>query len=142
MTLRIVLDTNIIISSALKPSSQMAQMTYAVMRHATLLTSQDVYDELSRVMQRFVDKGYVDAEDRVEFLARYVECVQWVAILRRVTACRDNADDKMLELAVNGDADMLVTGDKDLLVLHPFEKTHILTPAQCIDTLPFLHSCR
>ncbi|NJN72953.1 MAG: putative toxin-antitoxin system toxin component, PIN family [Limnothrix sp. RL_2_0] len=43
---------------------------------------------------------------------------------------RDPKDNKFLELAVDGNADYLITGDQDLLILHPFQKTQIITPAQ------------
>ena len=52
-----------------------------------------------------------------------------VAIAERVTACRDSTDDKFLELAVNGRADLIVTGDRDLLVLNPFRGVAIIEPA-------------
>lgn len=42
---------------------------------------------------------------------------------------RDPTDDKFLELAISGKAEFLVTGDEDLLVLHPFQDTAILTPS-------------
>jgi uncharacterized protein len=56
-----------------------------------------------------------------------------VIIHETVTACRDPKDDKFLELAVNASADIIVTGDEDLLVLHPFRGISILRPAD------FLH---
>ena len=43
--------------------------------------------------------------------------------------CRDAKDDKFLDVAINGGADLIVTGDTDLLVLHPFESIEIVTPA-------------
>ncbi len=52
-----------------------------------------------------------------------------VEIVQRIQACRDPADDKFLEVAVNGRADIIVTGDGDLLDLHPFRGIAILTPA-------------
>jgi predicted nucleic acid-binding protein len=51
-----------------------------------------------------------------------------VTIVERIAACRDPTDDMFLELAVNGRADMIVTGDLDLLVLHPFRGIPIITP--------------
>jgi predicted nucleic acid-binding protein len=44
-------------------------------------------------------------------------------------ACRDPTDDKFLELAVSGNADLILSGDKDLLTLHPFRGIPIVTPA-------------
>jgi predicted nucleic acid-binding protein len=46
-----------------------------------------------------------------------------------VQACRDPDDDKFLEVAMSGGADWIVTGDADLLALHPFEGIAIVTPA-------------
>jgi predicted nucleic acid-binding protein len=51
-----------------------------------------------------------------------------VSILRSIQTCRDPRDDKFLEAAVNGCADLIVTGDADLLVLHPFSNISIMTP--------------
>jgi predicted nucleic acid-binding protein len=51
-----------------------------------------------------------------------------VSITERVVACRDPTDDKFLELSVSGRADLILTGDRDLLVLHPFRSIPIVTP--------------
>ena len=47
-----------------------------------------------------------------------------------ITECRDPKDNKFLELAVAGKADCIVTGDKDLLELHPFRNIRIITPKE------------
>jgi putative PIN family toxin of toxin-antitoxin system len=52
-----------------------------------------------------------------------------VEITERIAACRDATDDKFLELAVNGEADVIVSGDADLLVLNPFRGIPIVAPA-------------
>lgn len=48
----------------------------------------------------------------------------------KIRICRDPKDNKYLELAVSSDANFIISGDKDLLVLHPFRKISILTPDQ------------
>ena len=48
-------------------------------------------------------------------------------------AGRDHKDDKFLEVAVNGKADYLITGDRDVLVLHPFRDVQIITPATFLE---------
>ena len=53
-----------------------------------------------------------------------------IPITRVIQVCRDPKDDKFLELAVNGAAQLIITGDADLLALHPFRRTEILTPAR------------
>ena len=52
-----------------------------------------------------------------------------VEIPGTLRVCRDPDDDKLLEVAVIGRADCLVTGDQDLLILNPFQGIPILTPA-------------
>jgi putative PIN family toxin of toxin-antitoxin system len=50
-----------------------------------------------------------------------------------IHACRDPRDDKFLEVAVHGHADLIVTGDADLLALNPFQGIAILTPAEYLE---------
>jgi predicted nucleic acid-binding protein len=52
-----------------------------------------------------------------------------VRITERIAARRDPTDDKFLELAANGRADLIVSGDTDLLALNPFRGIPIVTPA-------------
>jgi predicted nucleic acid-binding protein len=65
----------------------------------------------------------------LEGVRRILSAAERVTIAERIIACRDATDDKFLELAVNGHADMIVTGDRDLLVLHPFRGIPIIDPA-------------
>lgn len=56
-----------------------------------------------------------------------------VEIIERIAACRDPRDDQFLEVAVNGRADWIVTGDSDLLSLDPFRDIRTVTPAQMLE---------
>jgi predicted nucleic acid-binding protein len=51
---------------------------------------------------------------------------------RDAPMCRDPHDDKFLEVAVNGHADLIVSGDGDLLALNPFRNISIVTPAMFV----------
>jgi putative PIN family toxin of toxin-antitoxin system len=64
-----------------------------------------------------------------EGVARMLAAAELVTITKRIAACRDPTDDKFLELAVNGHADLIVSGDGDLLALNPFREIAIVTPA-------------
>lgn len=55
--------------------------------------------------------------------------------LEQIEECRDPKDNKILEVAVEGKADVIVTGDKDLLVLHPFRGIPIIGPAEFLALL-------
>jgi len=62
-------------------------------------------------------------------LPKMLARAELVTIKKRIIACRDPKDDKFLELAVNGHADLIVSGDADLLALNPFREIPIVTPA-------------
>ena len=64
-----------------------------------------------------------------EGVAKMLALAELVPIAERIAVCRDPTDDKFLELAVNGRADLIVTGDNDLLALNPFRDIPIITPA-------------
>ena len=67
---------------------------------------------------------------RIEFLETILNDAVWIEIQESVVACRDPKDDKFLALAVNGQADFIVTGDRDLLVLNPFRGIAIVQPEE------------
>ena len=50
-----------------------------------------------------------------------------IIVFEEIDICRDPKDNKFLEVAVNGKADFIITGDKDLLVLNPFQGIEIIT---------------
>ena len=77
--------------------------------------------------------AYVSRDRREALLLRLSPLVQIVTILQTFHASRDPKDDKFLDVAVNGRADVIVTGDGDLLALHPFRGIAILTPAAYLD---------
>jgi putative PIN family toxin of toxin-antitoxin system len=64
-----------------------------------------------------------------EWLREVLAAAELVPITERIAACRDPKDDKFLELAVNGKAEVIVSGDGDLLDLNPFRGIPIVTPA-------------
>jgi putative PIN family toxin of toxin-antitoxin system len=55
---------------------------------------------------------------------------EFVPIVYPVRACRDPKDDKFLEVALNGKAAVTLSGDSDLLALHPWQGIPILSPAE------------
>lgn len=132
---RVILDTNLLVSRALTPSSVTASAVRMIIDHCHLLVSQATMDEFATVLNRIQSKGFVKQDEALVLIRAYKELVEWVPIIERVAECRDPKDDKFLELAVNGKAEYIITGDQDLLVLHPFRDTKILTTKDFIDLL-------
>lgn len=130
---RVVVDTNVLISRLLLPDSVSARAVRHIVAHGQLLASDATLTELAEVLAREKFDRYVDLEDRQEFFRQLSRIVVRVPITYIVHACRDPKDDKFLELAVNGDAEVIVSGDQDLLVLSPFQEIAIISPARYLD---------
>lgn len=129
---RVVVDTGVLVSRLLLPKSVPGRIVSRVVRHGQLLASDATLDELADVLARPKFDPYVTVAERQEFLRLLTRLVEWIPIVYRIQACRDPKDDKFLELAINGRADVVVTGDDDLLVLHPHRDVPILTPTSYV----------
>ena len=99
------------------------------------LASRDTTTELVRVL--CYPKFGLTAGEREDLLADYLPWCETVSMSEppAVPNCRDPFDRPFLELAVYGQADALVTGDRDLLVLAPVFSVPILTPNEMRDRL-------
>lgn len=127
---RVVLDTNVLISAVLQPKGPPRAAIDAVRATGGVLIFTDpTFDELRTRLDRPKFDRYVSREGRALFLAQLDAVSEWVAITGARMACRDPDDDKLLETALAGAADCLITGDRDLLVMSPFHDIPILTPA-------------
>jgi len=73
--------------------------------------------------------AYVSLDQRLSQVRRLSGLVEPVKTIRHVMACRDPKDNMLLEIAINGRASHIVTGDNDLLALNPFEGVQIVAPA-------------
>jgi uncharacterized protein len=124
----VVIDTNVFVSAALKERSVPSEAVHLAAARDLLLksstTEQELFITLARPrLVRLIPPGFRD------WLQDVFAAAEFVDIAERIVACRDPKDDKFLELATNGRADVIVSGDADLLVLNPFRGIPILTPA-------------
>jgi len=127
--IRLVVDTNIFISAALKTDSAPRFAFRWIERNARLLKSTATEQELYRTLAKPRLAALFPDSDFTNRLTRVMQTAELIEVVERVQVCRDPDDDKFLELAVNGRADMVVSDDSDLLVLHPFRGIAIVGPA-------------
>lgn len=127
--MRVVIDTNLWVSYLIHPNSPLNPVLDHVAAKHTLLYSSSTLAELAEVLTRPKFARYIEAETVRAFIAEFIATGEEVVIDQEITACRDPRDNKFLELAVCGDADRILSGDKDLLMQHPFRGIAILTVA-------------
>jgi len=98
-----------------------------------VLASDETLMELAEVVNRTRFDCYLQRSVRQKQVREYMNACRKVHISFPISACRDPKDDKFLAVAVHGQADLIVTGDADLLALHPFRGISIRTPADYLE---------
>ena len=126
---RLILDTNVIFSGVLFKGEAIRSLLIYVLNEYQLVFSQTTWDELASVFQRDAFKKMMPLGARLRVLAELASKVEVVESTSIVTDCRDPKDNKFLSLAIDANAIAIVTGDKDLKVLHPYKGIAIQSPA-------------
>ncbi len=123
---RIIIDTNLWISFLItKDFAKLDEILFS--RHGILVFSQELLDEFLEVARRPKFRRFFSSADIEELLETIEEYAEIVKIHSKIEICRDLKDNFLLSLSVDGNADYLLTGDKDLLDLTKFAETAILT---------------
>lgn len=123
---RLVIDTNLWISFLLTRDFTKFDRLMSADR-TILLLSQELLEEIVEVAERPKFRKYFDLLELTDLLFNLRQKAELVKVRSQVAICRDEKDNFLLSLAVDGAATHLLTGDKDLLVLHPFGDILILT---------------
>ena len=127
---RLVLDTNVLLSALVFPAGSLTWLRHA-WRSGTVrpLASRDTTSELIRVLH--YPKFRLTRDEREDLLDDYLPSCETVPVPAsiEVPECRDPLDRPFLALALAGEADTLLTGDKDLLALTGCFPVPILAPA-------------
>ena len=134
-SLRVVVDTNVLISRLLAPNSIPGRAASHVVNHGRLLASDATLKELAEVLGREKFDRYLTLAERQHFMRLLSRIVETPPITHQFNACRDPSDNKFLDLAVSGSATTILTGDSDLLELHPFQNIPIQKPAEYLAQL-------
>lgn len=123
---RIIIDTNLWISFLItKDFTKLDEIIFS--RKGILVFSQELLDEFLEVASRPKLRRFFSSSDIEEFLETIDEYASFVKVHTKVEVCRDPKDNFLLSLSVDGKADFLLTGDKDLLGISKFRRTKIIT---------------
>jgi len=123
--MRVVFDTNVLVSAFVTPGGRGEAALLEVLEgSATLLVSTSIIDELLGVLARKVAR---DSEQLARVAVFLTGAGDLVRPVPRIDALADEPDNRILECAVAGQADAIVTGDRAMLALESFEGIPILT---------------
>lgn len=134
-SLKLVLDTNVLISAALSGQGAPAQLVRLVLERHSLIFSQATFEELRSRLYRPKFDRYIRIDQRERLLHDFNACAHWVEIGEPAHYCRDREDDKFFETALAGQAHYLISGDKDILEVHPSPGLLCVSPAAGLDLL-------
>jgi putative PIN family toxin of toxin-antitoxin system len=115
-----VFDTNTLVSGYLFPQSVPGRAVDLGLNRHRILVSMDTVREFAEVLRREKFDQFLSIGRREELIAKTILQSEFVTTSTVISECRDPSDNKFLELAVDGGASVIVTGDSDLLALHPF----------------------
>lgn len=114
MTLRVVIDTNIWISILLKRRSTLPILEAFNQNKFEIIISQELFDEFHEVWNRAKLKKYIDTNQAIKLEKQLKNRSIWIEINTIPPHCRDSKDLPVLATAIDGKANIIVSGDNDL----------------------------
>jgi putative PIN family toxin of toxin-antitoxin system len=131
-----VFDTNSLISALLVRTSTPREAFDKALDHYQILVSEATMEEFDDVAGRGKFTSYLEEGERERFEELLYREATYVSVDVTITESRDPDDDKFLELAVAGEATIIVSGDSDLLTLDPFRDIRIVSPGAFVEDFP------
>jgi uncharacterized protein len=127
--LRVIVDTSVVVSAGLQPDGVSNKAFLFALFHCNPLISPDTYSELESVLNKTKFTNKISDETKARVLSTVLARSAMINTTSRLQICRDVNDDMFLNLAIDGNAEVIITRDPDLLTLHPFRGIPILSPA-------------
>lgn len=130
----LVIDTNLLISAMISPNSIIHKVLKKTLENYIIYNSQQTLDEFVEVAKRekFL-RFFKDLSKRDEFINFVIQSTKIIEPTHTVTDCRDPKDNMFLEIALTCEAVYLVSGDKDLLTLNPYQNIEIITASEFLE---------
>ena len=126
----IVIDTNVLVSAGLLPESKTAQVLALAVEHFVIAQNQDTWHELETRIARPKFDRYFGESGRLRHLVAIAQSIQHFEVVTEVSVSRDKTDDKLIALAIDSEATILISGDPDLKDVRTYKGIEIFSPAQ------------
>ena len=126
---RIVIDTGVLISAAIRPQSAPALALEKALLHFDVCASEETLAELTTVLMRRKLDRYAPKAVRQDFVDGFRQRAAIFAVVGEVVDCPDPKDNKFLALARSAEAELIVASDPHLTNMHPWQGIPIMPPA-------------
>ncbi|MEM3018311.1 MAG: putative toxin-antitoxin system toxin component, PIN family [Candidatus Bathyarchaeia archaeon] len=133
--LRVVLDTNVLVSGLIIPGKPRELLSMISRREAALVLSKEILNELSKVMRRDKFAEYA-GEEQVERFIKDIQSIAEITQLKsKIKIVEDPKDNIVISTAIDGEANLIVSGDHHLLSLKVFRGIKILSVDEAVHML-------
>ena len=123
---RVIIDTNLWISFLITNNLNILSELFLFERFQ-IIFSDELFNEFLDVARRPKFKKYFDEKSVQLLIENISEKLEFIEVASAISICRDLKDNFILALSIDGNADYIVTGDKDLLSLNGFKGKKIIT---------------
>jgi len=135
--MRLVLDTNTLLSAFLFSGNEAKLLEKIICGEVHAFISEDILEEFDRILDKPKLKRMLESESTTKSSIESILFLEFLLMFpkERISACRDPADDMILECAVEAKADYIISGDEDLLILGEFRGIKIVRTKEILDIL-------
>jgi len=130
--IKVVLDTNVIISSVFWTGAPYAVVEKGLLGKYELITSPDILDEIVNKLRNKFKFPEENIQQLIDLLLRFSHVIEPIS---KIDIVRDKTDNKIIECAIDSNANYIITGDLDLLELKEFEKIKIVNARTFLDLI-------
>lgn len=129
--MKIVFDSNVFISAFVIPGSQAERAILKIIEeNSSLIISKEIISEVLRILSSKFNRE----KEALSRTALYLtDVAHIVKTTRKIKILKDDPDNRILECAVAGNAEFIVTGDKEMLRLKEFEEIKIISLKQFLE---------
>jgi len=127
--MRVLIDTNVMISGTFWPGKSKVLLNAVRRGEITCVTSETLLEEFREILTDPQRPFRLSAQDASRIVDAWRSVATVIAPTSHVAVCRDPDDNRVLECALDGQAEYIITGDKDLLDLEEFQGMRIINVA-------------
>ena len=129
----IVIDTNVLISAGLLPNSKSAQVLAIAVEHFVIAQNDSTWHELETRIARQKFDRYFEKDGRLKHLIQIAQSIKRFESFAKIKLSADETDNKLIELAIDSQSSIIISGDPDLKNIQVYAGIEILSPSIFFD---------